>query len=276
MRRHMAFSESVKSKVRKKAHFRCCLCHELGVEVHHIIPQEENGADSEDNAAPLCPSCHGTYGANPKKRKFIREARDLWYEICGKRSSMMDSGRLDDIIYKMKSVATKGDLVEFQENLMKNIVKQISSNEYRDKDCLSLCTIQTHKNLSMEETIAFLYLKDYKNRKISQLDNHGIETFIDLLLDKSFWQEEDLIKIRDDFISRFGFELIKKLCIFSLDAADIDWNGFNENDLLRSLSYLRINLILLHDCITLNRTHGYLSSKLDRTGQFYFRNILNP
>lgn len=128
----------------------------------------------------------------------------------------------------------------------------------------------------MEETIAFLYLKDYKNRKISQLDNHGIETFIDLLLDKSFWQEEDLIKIRDDFISRFGFELIKKLCIFSLDAADIDWNGFNENDLLRSLSYLRINLILLHDCITLNRTHGYLSSKLDRTGQFYFRNILNP
>jgi hypothetical protein len=37
--------------------------------------------DELENAAPLCPSCHETYGANPTKRKFLREARDLWYEI---------------------------------------------------------------------------------------------------------------------------------------------------------------------------------------------------
>jgi len=52
------------------------------VEVHHIIPESEGGSDTEENAAPLCPSCHETYGANPQKRKFIREARDIWYEIC--------------------------------------------------------------------------------------------------------------------------------------------------------------------------------------------------
>lgn len=81
----MPFSETLKAKVRKKAHLACCLCKSTGVEVHHIIPEDESGPNTEDNAAPLCPSCHDLYGANPKKRKFIREARDFWYELCEKR-----------------------------------------------------------------------------------------------------------------------------------------------------------------------------------------------
>ncbi|MEM7599809.1 MAG: HNH endonuclease signature motif containing protein [Verrucomicrobiota bacterium] len=92
----MPFPESVKTTVRRKAHFHCCLCKALGVEIHHIIPQEEDGPDTEDNAAPLCPSCHETYGANPQKRKFIREARDLWYEICEKRFAS-DAQQLEDM-----------------------------------------------------------------------------------------------------------------------------------------------------------------------------------
>ena len=43
----MAFTEALKLKVRKKAHLSCCLCKAIGVEVHHIIPQEENGPDTE-------------------------------------------------------------------------------------------------------------------------------------------------------------------------------------------------------------------------------------
>jgi hypothetical protein len=81
----MPFSEQLKLQVRRKAHFKCCLCHALGVEIHHIIPQAEGGVDTEDNAAPLCPSCHDIYGANPEKRKFIRESRDFWYELCERR-----------------------------------------------------------------------------------------------------------------------------------------------------------------------------------------------
>jgi len=92
----MAFTESTKLKVRRNAHFQCCLCKALGVEIHHIIPQEEGGPDTEENAAPLCPSCHETYGANTQKRKFILEARDFWYEICKKRYAS-DSMQLDDI-----------------------------------------------------------------------------------------------------------------------------------------------------------------------------------
>lgn len=83
--RSVAFSESLKKRVRQKAHYRCCLCQAVLVEVHHIVPQGEGGSDDEDNAAPLCASCHEIYGANRTKRKFIREARDWWYETCAKR-----------------------------------------------------------------------------------------------------------------------------------------------------------------------------------------------
>jgi hypothetical protein len=99
----MSFSEATKSKVRRKAHLACCLCKSMGVEVHHIIPQEEGGSDTEDNAAPLCPSCHEIYGANPQKRKFIREARDLWYEICEKRFAT-DPQRLDEMARLLENI----------------------------------------------------------------------------------------------------------------------------------------------------------------------------
>ena len=68
----MPFSEALKLSMKRRAHFSCCLCHTLGVEVHHIVPRADGGSDDEDNAAPLCPTCHETYGANPIKRKFIR------------------------------------------------------------------------------------------------------------------------------------------------------------------------------------------------------------
>lgn len=76
----MAFSEKIKMEVRKKAFFRCVICQQPFVEVHHIVPQEEGGADTIDNAAPLCSSCHDLYGGNPGKRKQIRQMRDDWYE----------------------------------------------------------------------------------------------------------------------------------------------------------------------------------------------------
>lgn len=105
----MAFSEALKLGIKKRAHFQCCLCHALGVEIHHIIPESESGPDTEDNAAPLCPTCHETYGANPEKRKFIREVRNFWYELCAKRFSS-DAQQLHAISEVLKSVATKEDL----------------------------------------------------------------------------------------------------------------------------------------------------------------------
>lgn len=107
----MPFSEALKLTVKRKSHFICCLCRSLGIEVHHIVPEADGGKDSEDNAAPLCPSCHETYGANSQKRKFIREARDFWYEIYAKRFAT-DPDLLDEISEKLKHAATKADLDE--------------------------------------------------------------------------------------------------------------------------------------------------------------------
>lgn len=105
----MAFSEEQKAAVRRLGHFRCCLCHALGVQVHHIIPTVDGGPDTEDNAAPLCPSCHDAYGANPVKRKFIREARDFWYELCA-RSVAFQGEELKAISTALERLATKEDI----------------------------------------------------------------------------------------------------------------------------------------------------------------------
>lgn len=78
----MAFTESTKLEVRRRAAFRCCRCQSIGIEVHHIIPQADKGSDAIENAAPLCPSCHDYFGANPVKRKEIAEMRDWWNKIA--------------------------------------------------------------------------------------------------------------------------------------------------------------------------------------------------
>lgn len=105
----MSFPEALKVSIRKRAHLCCCVCHSFGVDIHHIVPQSEGGLHTEENAAPLCPSCHETYGANPQKRKVIREARDLWYELCATRLAS-GVGQLKDITDALKHVATKEDL----------------------------------------------------------------------------------------------------------------------------------------------------------------------
>src|SRR5690606_3352803 len=103
-RTDMAFPESLKATLRARAKFRCCLCEALGVELHHIVPQAEGGTDEEENAAPLCPSCHETYGANPVKRKLIREARDHWYKLVASREAIFPS--VSHVLAKLDNTAT--------------------------------------------------------------------------------------------------------------------------------------------------------------------------
>ena len=94
----------------KKAHFKCCVCRSHpAYHVHHIIQQKDGGPDAEDNAAPLCPNCHETYGENPKKQKFIRRNRDDWYEICRKLYSP-DNKLNQEILEHVKELATKKDV----------------------------------------------------------------------------------------------------------------------------------------------------------------------
>ena len=121
----MAFTEKLKQKVRKRAHFQCCRCKQIGVEVHHIVPEKDGGKDTEENAAPLCPNCHEMFGDNPTKRKSITEMRDHWYEICKKRYPNPElMGQLSE---QMQHLATKEDLqnaVDSFYGIMQYIIKQ--------------------------------------------------------------------------------------------------------------------------------------------------------
>ncbi len=70
------FSESVKVEARRLAFFRCCYCHDKqGDQVHHLLPQEEDGPGVLDNAILLCVQCHADYGHRADKRRQLREAR---------------------------------------------------------------------------------------------------------------------------------------------------------------------------------------------------------
>jgi hypothetical protein len=132
----MPFSEALKLSVKRRAHFSCVLCHTLGVEVHHILPQAENGSDLEDNAVPLCPSCHETYGANPEKRKFIRQSRDFWYELCEKRYAS-DTDRLEKILQIVQEASSKNDvgkvldkIAEFQQSIESSLSRVVERERY--------------------------------------------------------------------------------------------------------------------------------------------------
>lgn len=80
----MPFGDQIRREARRKAHYCCCWCAQPFVEVHHIIPQEDDGPDTLDNAAPLCANCHSVFGGNPDLRKQMKERRDLWWDLCSK------------------------------------------------------------------------------------------------------------------------------------------------------------------------------------------------
>lgn len=77
------FPESLKRQIRDRANGRCCICGDIPVDVHHIVPAKDGGDNTETNAAPLCPSCHRKFGNNPDHRKMITERRDAHFKRCG-------------------------------------------------------------------------------------------------------------------------------------------------------------------------------------------------
>ncbi|WP_299684165.1 HNH endonuclease signature motif containing protein [uncultured Dokdonia sp.] len=216
----MAFTEKVKYVIRKKALQRCCICHNIGVEIHHIIPQAENGPDTLENGAPLCPSCHETYGANKTKRKFIKEARDIWYEICEKRYSYSEK-RFDNI------ESTLSD------------IKAILSKNFNFNETI----ISQKKYLTFGEIVAF-----YHNQ--TDANEIGFKVCYELIF-STFGDEnnkEDMLfnEFRDVFVEIFGILLAEKVVNYSVKSSKIDWNkGFTEPELNSIFNVCYINMLIL-------------------------------
>lgn len=110
----MPFSEPAKLDAKRRSHYACVWCQRTDqfVEVHHIVPQEEGGPDILDNAAPLCPGCHTTIGANTDLRKQLKERRDWWWEHCAKKQTSLPdettAKRLDELVTSLKTIEVQG------------------------------------------------------------------------------------------------------------------------------------------------------------------------
>lgn len=124
----MPFSEAIKIEARRKAGYVCCVCRDpstgLSLEVHHIIPQENGGLDTLDNAVALCPTHHSDFGANTEKIRRIRETRDWWYEQVKNMYQPYDS----DLIKKMST-----DLSDTKNNIqdLKKTLTQFTDNQIK-------------------------------------------------------------------------------------------------------------------------------------------------
>jgi SOS-response transcriptional repressor LexA len=91
----MAFSEQIRLEVRRKSAFCCCRCHEIGIDVHHIVPQSLGGSDDIENAAPLCQNCHDRFGDSVQKRKEITQMRDWWYTVIEEKYGTSEQYKRD-------------------------------------------------------------------------------------------------------------------------------------------------------------------------------------
>ena len=86
------FSEEIKTKAMVACGRCCCICHKFcgnNMEVHHIKARADGGADTFENAIPLCFDCHAEVRQydprHPKGIKFsekeLIQHRDNWYKI---------------------------------------------------------------------------------------------------------------------------------------------------------------------------------------------------
>jgi len=93
----MGFSKDIRIEALKLSARHCCVCHRykgIKMEVHHLIQEADGGANTLENAIPVCFDCHSDAGhfndRHPKGSKFsikeLRQSRDKWYEIVRTQS----------------------------------------------------------------------------------------------------------------------------------------------------------------------------------------------
>jgi len=230
----MPFNESTKSRIRKRADFRCCLCRSLGIQIHHIIPESENGSDDENNGAPLCPSCHDTFGGNPQKRRFVREARDYWYEVC-ERNLLSADADLSRILQTVRNSATKDDVARL-ESMMGNCLVLVSK----------LHPSADRRQVSLGEALAYIY--SHSLGPASPEPKEVNATFE--LVFEGWAEDKDLDRRKNLFLDTFGKETARRLCAWVMRDTDFHpYEFFTVPDFqeLLSLAFAAMKLLLAHD-----------------------------
>jgi HNH endonuclease len=122
----MPFSPALKDQVKRMAAFRCCRCQEIGIDIHHILPQAKGGSDDIDNAAPLCQNCHDRFGANPEKRKEIRQMREFWYDVVKEKYHGDQSAfeKLNETLLKIQASLQESNQAEM-DKLRSEVIEEV-------------------------------------------------------------------------------------------------------------------------------------------------------
>lgn len=102
------FPEFLKRQIRNRANGRCCICGMMPVDIHHIKPVKDGGDNAASNAAPLCPTCHRTWGNNPDHRKMLAERRDAHYERCSNADPAAIHAKLDSMAAALTRLESMG------------------------------------------------------------------------------------------------------------------------------------------------------------------------
>jgi len=230
----MGFNERIKKEVRKLSHFSCCLCKNIGAEIHHIIPQEDGGADDLDNAAPLCPTCHELYGGNPRKRKIVREARDQWYKICEKRFAP-STDRLSELAQKID---------DLEKNLKKtshDIIKKLTKEEFAPSGKSKINKLPLSKVI--ERILCFNHILKTPN---SESINITHELLFCTEGDPNSKNDQEYNQVRREFIEKFGSLVVYNFCAYLVYHAKIDWvKGVPEPELQKLLSASFVFMVML-------------------------------
>lgn len=238
----MAFSEQLKLEIRRRSHHSCCLCKTVGIEIHHIIPQEEKGPDLFKNAAPLCPSCHETFGANPTKRKMIKEARDLWYEICDARYKS-DEDRISELIENVSLLRKQSSIPEIARSVADEVIERLSRE--------GLIQRQSGEGWPISKLLERI---SQFEKEFPKLDHKSKEVTYAFLFeakgDTSDKNRAEYNETRNKFIVTFGSYIARNICAFEMNRFKINWvKGVPETKLQKILgtTFMIMTFLLWHE-----------------------------
>lgn len=265
----MAFSESIKITVRRQSHHSCCICKGIGIEVHHIIPEGNGGPDTFENAAPLCPSCHETYGANPTKRKMIVEARDLWYEICAARYKS-DGDRIEELLRNIASLKAELVCPAVAEAVAGAVVERLINE--------GVIKRSNHRGWSLAQILGSLAISEH-NLPIPNIES--VDTTYTLIFKTkggNSEQESEFNDTRDNFLAIFGSFIARQYCAYLVHRFKINWkSGVTDSELEHMVGPALVGMVLLlnHEDIVKGddglrvwfNEEGALTASAKRTGR---------
>jgi len=116
----MGFTPKIKEDILVASARHCCVCHRykgVKIEIHHIIPKEQGGEDTFENAIPVCFDCHSDAGhyfaKHPKGTKFsikeLKKHKESWFKIVEKNSIPLKN---DNTIHSRYVITKEFDLLK--------------------------------------------------------------------------------------------------------------------------------------------------------------------